>query len=184
MDRDHHGIFNRLRKRLSFSVPSLSPNPGFRRRLYGALFLVTALTLGAHSSQAIQQEAIRKWITKTPPPLSVWQTTAQSRGLQQLLSSNTLGPWQRLMPREFTPNTAWWDDLHQALWVMIPADGLPEVVLFARSLRPTRATAGPRPLGYGWEALEAFLRLPSSVPTRKPGALAKAPRSDPRVWNF
>ncbi|MBU6376050.1 MAG: hypothetical protein KGQ59_08650 [Bdellovibrionales bacterium] len=188
MDHGFHDSLDRIRQRFSLSIPQLSPSPQIRRRLYGILLFLVSLMLGVHSGRSLQASAIQSWTEQNPPSLQIWSTVAQSRGLSPIRSRKDLNAWTRGMPRELSPHTAWWDEVHGGLWVIIPEGDVPEPVLFARSNRPTGTTRPPShslvPLGRGWRAIQAFQSLTLSSKAH-PGLSKKwFPPADPKLWNF
>ncbi|MEN9723914.1 MAG: hypothetical protein RJB38_1900 [Pseudomonadota bacterium] len=204
MDWNRFELFGRLRMALSSALPALSSRPEFRRRLYGTLFLVTAITLGLVSSEALKDEAIEDWLSSNPPSLALWRTAAKERGLEAIEQAQEKTPWLSRAPRSFTPHSAWWDEPARALWVFSesaenPLDP-PVFLLFAQTRKPLRARgfssatgAEAQPLGQGWKALEKFqkLQIPPalSVPERskahpKLGKDLNPARRHPQEWIF
>lgn len=184
MDRSDRAFLDRVRERFSAPVFTLPRRTEIRRRLYGALLGAGAATLGMSSSQALRNEAMQQWQAQHAPKPGTWRLAAEARGLRSILRDAELQKWMKLMPRDSTPRSAWWDPENQALWVLPDGSDQSAVQLFTSAAKPASRSSLPRLLGAGWAALEA---LESLEITRSAAAVQrprKNPTRDPREWNF
>jgi hypothetical protein len=184
MDGSHHAVLDWLRERVSAPVLVLPRGPEIRRRLYGALLGAGAAALGVSSSDSLRNEGVAAWQAQHAPRPSTWRTAAEARGLRPILRDAELQRWMRLMPRDSTPRSAWWDPENQALWVLPDGSEESGVQLFTTRSKPDSRSSAPRLLGTGWVALEALesAEIVRSKPTKRPPR--KSPSRDPREWNF
>jgi hypothetical protein len=90
----------------------------------------------------------------------------------------------RLMPRDSTPRSAWWDSINQALWILPDGSEQSGVQLFTSLSKPDSRPPMPHLLGAGWKALEALesLEISRSFAPHRPSR--KSQVRDPREWNF
>ncbi len=109
---------------------------------------------------------------------------AASHGLRPVNQDYDFQKWMRHMPRDTTPGTVWWDQGHQALWILPDGSDESALQLFTLNPQPGKDETLLKPLGAGWAALEEFESVPirrAPPPERKAAA---RPARDPREWNF
>jgi len=194
MDRPHRLVFDRIRSTLSAAIPKVSPNPGLRRRLYGALVSLLAIALGTLSSEMIHDRAIAGWLSQNPPVMELWEALAKRKGLSWISESDTQKHWSKRSPKSWIENSAWWNETDDALWVISSlspnSEAPPKMVLFARRpIPPTvigeKSPPGELLLGQGWEALRQFEQL-AVAPPAAPSTQVRRARNlpHPKLWNF